>query len=235
MHTYTTCPGCGDILEYRGRRHRTHPGCADPQQWEHDLEDEFLAAAEAGRDDLADQLGGQLDAIDDHPPRLADAAMVYAAWGWPVFPLKPGHKTPYRRSRGYKDATTDPGRIRAWWAAAPDANIGIPTGLAFDVLDVDFRHGALQPWLALRESPAMPDAHGIASTGHNGMHVLLTPAGLGNHAKMGGWPGLDYRGAGGYIVAAPSVLDGGRSYAWDVKPSPAITHHRGATAHGGAA
>jgi hypothetical protein len=186
------------------------------------LEDEFLAAAEADDVERADRLAARLDALDDRPPRLLDAALAYAGWGWRVFPLKPGTKTPATR-HGFHDATTDPQVIRAWWKHNPAANIGLPTGHAFDVLDVDFRHGAALAWVELRDSLDMPAAHGIAATANGGLHVLLLPQGLGNHAGMAGHPGLDYRGAGGYIVAAPSELDRARRWVWTVKPSPIIT------------
>jgi hypothetical protein len=37
--------------------------------------------------------------------------------------------------------------------------------------------------------------------------------GLGNGARIA--PGIDYRGRGGYVVAAPSIVDG-RRYGWVV-------------------
>lgn len=226
MRTYTTCPGCGDVMLYQERRARTHPGCTDPHRYELDLEYQFIAAVEAGDDALADELGAQLDALDDQPPRLFDAALAYADMGWPVFPLRPGTKMPFPGSRGFKDATTDRVRIRQWWGRRPTANIGIPTGVLFDVIDVDFRHGAGPAWNRLRDADAMPDVHGVASTAHNGMHVFVLPAGGGNLAGAGALPGLDYRGRGGYIVAPPSILADGRRYMWDVKPSPLITSTR---------
>jgi hypothetical protein len=223
VRIFTTCPGCGNLLPYQGRRAATHETCTDPFQYEQDLEDDFVAAVTRGDDELADALAAELDALHDGPPRLGDAALAYANWGWPVFPLQPGTKIPFERSHGFKDATTDRRRIRDWWRRWPTANVGLPTGIYFDVLDVDFHHGAAEIWPTLRDSDAMPDAHGISNTAHHGLHVLLEPAGLGNHANMADRPGLDYRGRGGYIVAPPSVLTGGRCYAWDVKPSPVIT------------
>ena len=33
-------------------------------------------------------------------------------------------------------------------------------------------------------------------------------------------PGLDYRGAGGYVIAPPSVHENGRTYEWEVNHTP---------------
>jgi Bifunctional DNA primase/polymerase, N-terminal len=70
---------------------------------------------------------------------LVDAALAYAARGWPVFPLHTptpagcscGHldcgsigKHP-RTKHGVKDATTDEAQIRAWWKRWPHANMAL--------------------------------------------------------------------------------------------------------------
>jgi len=70
---------------------------------------------------------------------LLECALQYAGKGWPVFPLEPGGKRPLGRlaPKGLHNATTDRECIERWWNTAPDANIGIRTGIAFDALDVD--------------------------------------------------------------------------------------------------
>ncbi|MQA84884.1 MAG: DNA primase [Streptosporangiales bacterium] len=40
-------------------------------------------------------------------------------------------------------ATADEGRVRAWWGDRPDANVVLPTGRVFDVLDVPAAGGVL--------------------------------------------------------------------------------------------
>ena len=68
-------------------------------------------------------------------------ALAYARRGWPVFPCRPGRKEP-DTAHGFKDATTDPERITAWWTAVPGRNVAIATGAPGpDVLDVDVRPG----------------------------------------------------------------------------------------------
>jgi hypothetical protein len=44
-----------------------------------------------------------------------------------------------------------------------------------------------------------------------GIHRYVRATGDGNGAKIA--PGIDYRGAGGYVVAPPSMVDGKR-YGW---------------------
>ena len=144
---------------------------------------------------------------------MLDAALEYAARGWPAFPLEPGGKRPLGRlaQHGLKDATTDLERIRAWWGAEPEANIGLPTGLAFDVLDVDGDEGWRSLAYAVAEHGCLSSAP-VAGTPSGGAHYLFRPTGLGNRA--GFLPGLDWRGVGGYIVAAPSVGANGTRYEW---------------------
>ncbi len=73
---------------------------------------------------------------------LLEAALEYAGYGWPVFPVhgirndrctcrKESCQSPGKHPltpNGLKDATTDPTTIRSWWTAHPNANIGIRMG-----------------------------------------------------------------------------------------------------------
>jgi hypothetical protein len=58
-----------------------------------------------------------------------------------VFPLQPRQKKPYRGTNGCKDATTDVTIVERWWSERPDSNIGLATGLVFDVIDLDGPEG----------------------------------------------------------------------------------------------
>lgn len=200
----------------------THFECDDNHKagYIESMLERFLEAAMKGDDDEADRIETLIEQFDRAAPRMLDAALLYASWGWPVFPLRPGGKAPLTR-HGFKDASTDPMQIRAWWTATPMANIGLPTGLAFDVVDIDTPNGMLGPWPTLRDSDAMPDGHGIVTTSSGGRHVYIEPLGGGNLAGLR--PGIDYRGAGGFVVAPPSVREDGLRWMWTSKPSPAIT------------
>jgi uncharacterized protein YndB with AHSA1/START domain len=117
--------------------------------------------------------------------------------------------------RGFKDATTDPEQIEAWWVAQPMANIGIPTqGLI--VIDVD---GADNPWLVDEPDKLLDLAVAPQSrTGNGGrQYIFRQPPGRDSpYRNTAGSlaPHVDTRADGGYIVVPPSVLEGDKRYAW---------------------
>lgn len=138
------------------------------------------------------------------PGALASAALYYARHGIAVFPLKPGGKAP-ATAHGLHDATTDLEQVTSWWKSIPDANIGIRTGLRFDVVDIDGPAG-FASLAELRDAAVLPDVVGHVTT-PRGAHLYVPAAGRGN--KAGVYPGIDYRGVGGYVVGPPSRSEGG--------------------------
>lgn len=142
-------------------------------------------------------------------------ALDYAARGWPVFPLAPRSKFPLipktAGGNGLHDATTDPATVTGWWSEHPHANVGLRTGVVFDVLDVDGDVGKASMGSACDEHGKLPETL-RARTGSGGVHVMFTPTGSGNRAGI--LPKVDWRGAGGYIVAPDSIHPDGGSYAW---------------------
>lgn len=134
-------------------------------------------------------------------------AQAYAELGWPVFRVRPNSKKPYDRWRnGPTYATTDEGQIHVRWSEMPDANIGIETGRsAFDeyrylaVLDVDRYEGMT---LALEE---LADGTYSVLTPSGGIHYYFyTERPVKNSVSAMG-DGIDVRGAGGMVLAPPSV------------------------------
>lgn len=150
------------------------------------------------------------------PGRLLSVALIYADLGWPVFPCVPRDKRPMT-SHGLKDATTDRDQITEWWEHTPDANLAIATGVAFDVLDVDELYRdedgnvgtPLDSWLP-DDAPILV---GPTVTTGNGAHLYVAPTGLGNRAAF--VPHCDWRGAGGYVIAPPSVHPSGAVYRFE--------------------
>lgn len=222
MIVYSTCRDCGGLLHVTSPDDTVHPTCRPKPTKAERLASDWLAAALADDDAVSDGLEELINEIDSRPPRLLDAALHYATrYGWPVFPLRAGQKRPATRN-GFKDATTDPDRIRSWWTRHPNHNVGLPTGLAFDVIDIDT---PIQPAsLAALHAASKLRVHGHVATSSGGIHYYVTPTGRGNTARS--MPGVDYRGLGGYVVAPPSTLGTvGRAWSWVHRPSPVITGH----------
>lgn len=144
------------------------------------------------------------------------AALAYAArLGWPVFPLKPRAKDPMT-THGHKDATLDEQRIREWWAKWPKANIGIPTGIRFWVLDIDPRNGGEDSRAALvLKHGALADTLRQTTGGGGSQYFYEMPDQQKISCHIAVWPGIDIKGEGGYIVVPPSVHPSGKEYMWD--------------------
>lgn len=140
------------------------------------------------------------------------AASAYAERGWPVFPLVPREKRPFPNTEGLYDASTDRNKVLLWWQAVPDANVGLRTGVAFDVLDIDNLNDVsdLQALLGADYRHAGP----VVRTG-KGVHLYFQP--MENARNRAGILGgkVDYRGTGGYVVAPPSIHPSGHRYEWD--------------------
>lgn len=222
MKLYSTCVACDMVMQVVREDQTRHPCCGDePVGYLENLQRKYVQAAMNDAYDEANQLAEAIEAYDNAPARLREAALVYARdYGWPVFPCKPGDKVPATR-HGFHDATTDTAQIGRWWRDNPRYNIGLATGHSFDVLDIDVPTGTFN-WVHLRDSGKMPDVHGWVTTPSSGFHVYLIPTGVGNTTAAA--PGVDFRGNGGYVVAPPSVRTdlGDRRYSWSIYPSPAI-------------
>ena len=146
---------------------------------------------------------------------MLDVVLQYASRGWPVFPVSV-YKTPFRGSHGLLDATTDLATITRWWTEKPNANIGLATGRIV-VIDPDGPE-------ALERLTAIGAAHGgwprtlTAETprGHHLYYLALEGVEIRSYneprAKKGA-PGIDIKGAGGYVVLPPSKTKGGQ-YQW---------------------
>jgi hypothetical protein len=164
---------------------------------------------------------------------MLTAALAYARHGIPVLPVhtpdltggcscgrgarceRPG-KHP-RLRHGLTEASTDPRRIEMWWARWPAANVGLRTGVVMDVADVDSAAG----WHGLLHllDGVLPTGPRVR-TGSGGWHFWFRPTGFGNRVSL--VPGLDWRGAGGYVVAPPSRHVSGGDYRWVCRPGPEL-------------
>jgi RNA polymerase sigma factor (sigma-70 family) len=103
--------------------------------------------------------------------------------------------------------------VTAWFARWPDANVGLVTGDAFDVIDIDGEVGiaSMKQALGPDELAALRATfHVRTGRAEAGWHYYVAPTGLRNGAGL--LPGVDLRAAGGYVVAPPSLHASGRTY-----------------------
>lgn len=196
MIRYSTCRTCGNLLWIEEEGQDTHQFC-----------ESFPPPA---------------------APSMLTAALWYANLGWPVFPLlmegeivpstgEPSTGKQPATRHGFKDATCDLAVVTQWWAAAPNRNIGLPTGVRFDVIDIDVPEGlTFFERLSAERDRAV---HGWVDTPSGGVHLYVTPTGAPNRGRF--QPGVDYRGKGGYVVAPPSAVAAG-AWRWRDRPSPLV-------------
>jgi putative DNA primase/helicase len=173
---------------------------------------------------------------------LFDAALDYARRGFFLFPCyeitpdgdcacprghpnrgpdgrcaRPG-KHP-RTRHGFKDATTDPKVVNAWWAEWPHANISVDCGRSgLLVPDVDPRNGG-DTTMADRERRhgPLPDTPRQLTGGGGVHHLLKRPTWPNVRSVEGGLGcGIDLKCDGGYILVAPSNHVSGGRYHWEI-------------------
>lgn len=203
---------CGDTLHATFLGQETHPTCEQTESEK--LARQFIDAVQRHDSAEADRLEKLLNKADE-PPALGSAALYYASIGWSVLPLKPDSKLPATK-HGLNDASTDADQIRVWWSGNPAYNIGLRTGITFDVVDIDGPDGIKS--LSELGDGVLGDVHGKVAT-PRGFHYFVEATGHGNRAGVR--KGIDYRGQGGFVVASPSIVDGKR-YSWLMRPSPEI-------------
>jgi hypothetical protein len=155
-----------------------------------------------------------------------DHALWYAANGWRVVPIPTGYKYPKGIAEWETKATTDPERIRRYYAANPTHGVGIATGPASGlfVIDIDPRDGGDDSLVALEARYGrLPDTV-EAITGGNGRHIYLRWPETGEiHNSASGvlGVGIDVRGINGQVLAAPTIHPTtGQAYQWDIEHDP---------------
>ncbi len=151
--------------------------------------------------------------------RLARAAFDYTMRGLHVFPLAACTKIPMKGTHGCRDASRDPGRVRAWWAKTPRANIAAATGRRSGiwVLDVDTHHDGDNSLAKLEAKHGELPSTVETSTPRGGRHLFWRwPAGgpeIRNSCGRIGL-GLDVLAEGGSVTLPPSTLSNGGRYRW---------------------
>jgi len=145
-----------------------------------------------------------------------ESALGYAEKGLLVFPCGVDKKP--LTENGYKNASKDPEQIRAWWAASPDASIGLPTGSknGLWVLDIDMPDGPKSLSEIEKNNERLPKTL-TQRTGGGGTQYFWKWNGhdIRNRTKIA--LNIDVRGEGGYVIVPPSSHPSGKQYAWTQK------------------
>lgn len=139
-----------------------------------------------------------------------------------------------KEGHGLYDAVKDPEHIKHWYTNGYSrCNIGIRMGAISGVvaLDVDPAHGGAETLAALEEKHGKLPVTPKVITGTGGNHYFFAHPGIeisnsqgevkkqknGTIKVTGLGAGLDFRGDGGYVVAAPSVHPNGNTYHWSTE------------------
>lgn len=153
-----------------------------------------------------------------HELGLGAAALRYASLGYSVLPLDRGGKRPHRmlgREGGVHWASRDPRRIRAWWQEDKAANIGVATGRDSQLLVIDLdvkgehdgREVLARFLLRNAEELRLPRGFPVQFTPSGGQHLWLHwPWDYPVPERPSILAGVDVKGDGGYVLAAPSML-----------------------------
>lgn len=168
--------------------------------------------------------------------RLKQAALTYAAQGWPVAPAIDFTTTHWARALihctcragtacpapgahpasadWFQKATTDPDIVATWWTGNIDRNVLLATGIRFDAWLAPVQLGNVTADLLRRDIASVP----VARTADDSWVFLTQPAGDGANLEH---IGVDRLTTGDYLVAPPSWHGGSRRDRW-LRP-PATT------------
>ena len=178
--------------------------------------------------------------------RQRDAALEYAALGWPV--CQAAHPTPdgARACSCDRVGCPDPGAhplspawqmqasvdadvVGSWWARTPEANVVLPTGRVFDVFDVPSAAGLLA--LARMDRAAVAGGP-VAALADRYLFFVATRGAPDDEDEY--WschldcfpeaiddsPGLRWHCRDSYVLAPPSSLPYTQTSAWIRPPTP---------------
>jgi len=169
--------------------------------------------------------------FDDNVNQILGEALFYESLGWSVIPVKSHSKEPAVAWTKYQSQRADETQIRAWFEK-PNYNVGIITGDVSKhllVIDMDLKEGLsgddTLAELCMEHSGTIPETV-ECHTGGGGRHLFFHyPPGASIPNSRGSITeglglGIDVRGNGGYVVAAPSTHSNGRNYSWSTDNNP---------------
>jgi hypothetical protein len=152
-------------------------------------------------------------------------AMTYAAFGMPVFPLRPKEKSPISSMTNWPErCTTDPAQIEAWDAENPDYNLGVVAKLkpgGFCGLEFDVTKGLSAAAAEMKQGiPATLISKSGKGFGHLWFKHTERSLAMGNrqahlaekdeNGKLKEW--FSFRADNRYLVGAGSLHPNGNRY-----------------------
>jgi hypothetical protein len=157
-------------------------------------------------------------------PTVEEAALIYTARGWSVFPVG-GNKKPLVASwEPFQSRLASETEIHAWYSRHRNAGIAIATGRlsGLVVLDIDVKSGGEKTLKQLIKDGVLKQSDletSSVTTQSGGKHYFFRyPEDVGGDRvpnAIGLWPGIDVRADGGYVVAPPTLGSSGKLYEWD--------------------
>ena len=158
---------------------------------------------------------------------MREEAIKLAELGIRVIPIKPGQKYP-PMPQWQDKASNDIHTVNDWWTNQYSGyGIGIATGQTkhgrIFVLDVDDReeYKGSDTLHDLQEKHGQLPETVTAITGTGGQHLYFyCDEDIRNDAGSRLGVGLDIRGTGGQVLAAPTIHPNGRAYQWEHGLSP---------------
>jgi hypothetical protein len=169
----------------------------------------------------------------EHMKAIRLEAIRYLALGWSVIPLAyrekhpawsalpqvydPAQKRKVGKWEEYQHRHARQDEVEYWFGRAA-CNVGIVCGKISGIVGIDCDSFSAYMWVR-RNLMGYHDQTPIASSGA-GHHVFFAYPGkpVANSVGTLGVDGLDIRGDGGYLVAAPSIHPSGRAYHWIIPP-----------------
>jgi hypothetical protein len=152
-----------------------------------------------------------LGGLNKYQKVMLDVALDYIDRGWSVLPVS-RKKIPLN-ANGSRGASSDKQQVLDWWSQHPDAQVGIATGeiSGIWVVDIDMKNGkdgvsALQNTFG--STFEIDPQTLIQKTPTGGFHFVFSwdkerPV----HNAQDIVSGVDIRGDGGFIMAAPSSFN----------------------------
>jgi len=117
-------------------------------------------------------------------------------------------------THGFKDASIEPARINEWWDRYPLANVATAISWGYLVLDVDVKNDGYTSLGRLQNAIGLLPPTWLITTGSGGSHYWYgtTDAIINGNAPLAGYPGIDIKAYGGYVLLPPSLHVSGNYY-----------------------